>query len=103
MSYVADSHDRACDAPGCAASYDAATGPTPGQRWLMYPTFGMHLCPDHTWLWHSHRPGLDHTTRTAACACGLALPGPTLGDMERAWLSHARALLGMETEQEAGR
>jgi hypothetical protein len=54
------------------------------------------LCPDHAHLMTGdtpHTPRLDHTTRTAACACGHPLPGPTLGHMGTAWIAHALDLL----------
>ena len=100
MSYVRDSTMRTCNGPGCPAAYDAVPGPagqTAERHWLMHPTFGMHMCPDHSPLWKRdrsgpHCPNLDHETSTAACSCGHPMPGPTLGQMGRAYLDHLAAL-----------
>lgn len=106
MSYVADSTLRRCDAPGCAADYDAWTGPkgqTAERHWLHHPTFDLHMCPDHKDLWSldksgPHCPNLDHATRAAACSCGHPLPGPTLGRMTDAYLTHLAAALDQPKE-----
>lgn len=97
MGYLATTGSllSACDAPDCTEEYDVITGPseqTPDRHWLRSPTLGLHMCPDHAWLWEQHRPRLDHQARTAACSCGELLPAPTLGHIRRAWIAHANAL-----------
>lgn len=95
MSYVQDSTLRTCDWPGCFATYDATTGPrgqTAERHWRNHPTFGLHLCGDHSPAWGSgdgpHAPHLNHGTQTSVCNCGALLPGMTLGDMSDAYLIH---------------
>lgn len=88
--------DRRCSIPGCTASYQADTGPAPGLAWMRSTSPPVLLCPGHAHLMTgdtSHTPRLDHPTRTAACTCGHALPGPTLGHMGAAWIGHALNLL----------
>lgn len=89
---------RRCSIPGCDASYDAFDGPPPEEQpphrhWMLSPSPSLTLCPDHSHLWPTHRPRLDHDTRACACTCGHPLPGPTLGHMGVAWIAHALAVL----------
>jgi hypothetical protein len=99
MSYLPDSTFRACDAPGCTATYDAVTGPlgqTPERCWRLHRTFSLHLCPDHSWLTGAgegpHMPRLDRESRSASCSCEESLPGITLGQMKEAYRRHIASL-----------
>lgn len=105
MGYLINSTLRPCDHPGCPATYDAVTGPegqTPGWCWRRHRTFSLNLCPDHSWLWGGgegpHVPRLDRVSSSASCSCEEALPGVTLGEMARSYVSHISQL-----DKKAGR
>ena len=105
-----DSTRRICDRPGCAAFYDAVAVLSGWERadgWRMYPTFGLHMCDAHAWLWTDgvHKPELNRDDRTAACSCGMRLTSQqrTLGEIKDAYRLHLAAVLDGAPRPTAGR
>lgn len=90
---------RWCEWPDCLASYHAATGPPPGDRWI-YVRTGAHvlLCPAHQNT--GHRPQRPQwqtgaTSMDVSCECGATAAGLTPTTQRRMidwWAEHITAL-----------